>query len=100
MTPPKYGLRYSCFQCGTKFFDMNKPKPLCPKCGADQKKAPKKPASRQKHVVAPEEFPDAIDDEPMDEDLHDFPIKSDDDEPRFDPDHDHLSIDDMPEDDL
>lgn len=34
------GNRYACFQCGTKFYDLNKPEPLCPECGADQREAP------------------------------------------------------------
>jgi hypothetical protein len=34
------GTRYSCFQCGTKFYDLNRPEPLCPECGADQRTAP------------------------------------------------------------
>jgi len=98
MTHPKYGQRYTCFQCGIKFFDLNKPKPLCPKCGADQKKAPKKPSTKVKPVI-PDDFDDAPEVTPLDEDIGDFPIK-DDEEERFDPDHDHLSIEDMPDEDI
>lgn len=36
----KLGQRYACFQCGTKFYDLNRPEPLCPDCGADQREAP------------------------------------------------------------
>jgi len=79
---------------------MNKPKPLCPKCGADQKKAPKKSTSRPKAVHV-EEYDDTPEEEgPPEEDLGDFPLKGEEDEPRFDPDRDHLSIEDIPEDDL
>ncbi len=46
MSHPIYGEKYSCFECGTKFYNMNKPKPLCPKCGANQRKAPKKPLKK------------------------------------------------------
>jgi uncharacterized protein (TIGR02300 family) len=34
------GTKYTCFKCGTKFYDMKKPAPLCPKCGADQRESP------------------------------------------------------------
>lgn len=30
------GKRYKCYKCGTKFYDMNNPDPLCPSCGEDQ----------------------------------------------------------------
>ncbi len=36
----KLGTRYQCFQCGLKFYDLNRPEPLCPKCGADQRENP------------------------------------------------------------
>lgn len=36
----KLGTRYTCFQCGTKFYDLNRPAALCPSCGADQKDDP------------------------------------------------------------
>lgn len=61
MTHPKYGERYTCFQCGAKFYDLKKPEPLCPKCGVDQRTAPKKaspkPAKQPAYVkdYVPEE---------------------------------------------
>ena len=30
------GRRYSCFSCACKFYDLNRPDALCPKCGTDQ----------------------------------------------------------------
>jgi len=36
----KLGARYICFQCGTKFYDLNRPTPICPECQADQSDAP------------------------------------------------------------
>ncbi|MDP2304573.1 MAG: FYDLN acid domain-containing protein [Pseudomonadota bacterium] len=36
----KLGKRFQCFQCGLKFYDLNRPEPLCPKCGADQRENP------------------------------------------------------------
>jgi hypothetical protein len=34
------GKRYTCFKCSTKFYDLNRTEPLCPKCGADQREDP------------------------------------------------------------
>ncbi|MDH5509445.1 MAG: FYDLN acid domain-containing protein [Nitrospinota bacterium] len=101
MTHPKYGQRFSCYQCGVKFFDLGKPKPLCPKCGADQKKAPKKASVRVKPVVS-DDFEEVVDDEQLDEgvDVDELTMKGGDTEERFNPDRDHFSVEEMPEDDL
>ncbi|TVQ90555.1 MAG: TIGR02300 family protein [Deltaproteobacteria bacterium] len=40
MDKSKLGIRYTCFKCGIKFYDLNRPEPLCPECGADQREAP------------------------------------------------------------
>jgi uncharacterized protein (TIGR02300 family) len=34
------GTKYTCFKCAAKFYDLKKPAPTCPKCGADQREAP------------------------------------------------------------
>lgn len=34
------GTKYVCYKCQTKFYDMKKPDPVCPKCGADQRESP------------------------------------------------------------
>ena len=34
------GKRYTCFKCSCKFYDLNRPDPLCPKCGMDQREDP------------------------------------------------------------
>lgn len=34
------GSRFVCYKCQTKFYDMKKPDPVCPKCGADQRESP------------------------------------------------------------
>ena len=36
----RLGERFTCFQCGTKFYTLNKPEPTCPECSADQRNAP------------------------------------------------------------
>lgn len=30
---PDLGTKYECSNCGTKFYDLGKPEPICPKCG-------------------------------------------------------------------
>lgn len=59
---PKLGVKHTCFACAAKFYDLFRPEPLCPKCGADQREAPKSaPApkraaprkTRRKRAMAP-----------------------------------------------
>jgi hypothetical protein len=33
------GKKFECYNCRTKFYNLNKPDPICPKCGANQKNA-------------------------------------------------------------
>jgi len=40
MSPKDLGTKHTCFKCQTKFYDMKKPVPVCPKCGADQRESP------------------------------------------------------------
>jgi uncharacterized protein (TIGR02300 family) len=40
MAAKDMGNRFVCFKCATKFYDMKKPDPICPKCGADQRESP------------------------------------------------------------
>jgi len=37
---PGLGHKWSCFNCGTKFYDLGKAVPVCPKCEADQRDRP------------------------------------------------------------
>lgn len=47
------GTKYVCFKCGTKFYDLKKAEPLCPKCGADQRESPAlKPAPEKRRAAA------------------------------------------------
>jgi hypothetical protein len=51
---PELGKKYNCYSCHTKFYDLGKPVPLCPKCGADQRDAEEAPvttSSRSRRVV-------------------------------------------------
>lgn len=65
MPAKELGNKFTCFKCSTKFYDLKKPDPICPKCGADQRESPAlKPASESrrgrlssvpKAVIAPVE---------------------------------------------
>ena len=48
------GSKYVCYKCSTKFYDLRKPAPTCPKCGADQREAPviKPQTARQQRAAA------------------------------------------------
>lgn len=37
---PGLGHKWSCYNCGAKFYDLGKPFPVCPKCEADQRDRP------------------------------------------------------------
>jgi len=56
----KLGTKWNCFRCGAKFYDLNKPEPLCPKCGADQRQRPKVSASSPSQPAAPRRPPRPI----------------------------------------
>lgn len=62
---PELGKKYNCYSCHTKFYDLGKPVPLCPKCGADQRDAEDAPvytSSRgRRAAVAPVEEPEEPD---------------------------------------
>jgi uncharacterized protein (TIGR02300 family) len=76
------GTKHVCYKCQTKFYDMKKPDPLCPKCGADQRESPAlkpQPEGRRGRLAAtpkviepiePEEPAAAEEDE---EDIEAFP---------------------------
>jgi uncharacterized protein (TIGR02300 family) len=48
------GNKHVCFKCGTKFYDLKKPEPVCPKCGTDQRESPalKAPEPRRSRLSA------------------------------------------------
>ncbi|MBI4667308.1 MAG: FYDLN acid domain-containing protein [Nitrospinae bacterium] len=99
MSHPKYGDKFTCYSCGTKFYTMKKPEPLCPKCGADQRKAPKKPSAKSApKPLVPDEFEGEEEEAPLlDEDVESFGF--DEDEEGFEPGGGNLIVDDMPDED-
>ena len=81
---PELGKKYDCFHCHTKFYNLVKPDPICPKCGANQKNAKADdappPAPRPKRRSAmletipdenPPEFGEEAPAEPEESDLDD-----------------------------
>ncbi len=85
------GTKHTCFKCGTKFYDMKKPEPVCPKCGADQRQSPASkpsPAAERRSrpakpvaPVAPVEEAEAEPDDDADADADEDAEDADDDEP-------------------
>ena len=70
------GTKHICWKCSTKYYDLKKVEPVCPKCGADPRQAPvvKAPtaAERRKAAVkaAPvEEVPEVVEEAEVEEDL-------------------------------
>lgn len=58
------GVKHSCWKCGTKFYDLRKPAPTCPKCGSDPRAAPKvkaPPAAERRRVKEEPEVEDVAD---------------------------------------
>ena len=66
---PELGKKYTCYSCHTKFYDLGKAVPICPKCGADQRDAddtPVVPTSRSRGAAR--SAPVAVE-EPAEEDF-------------------------------
>lgn len=67
MNKEKWGIKRVCLNCGTRFYDFNKPVILCPNCNAEfdpeylQRKKSK--TSQEKEVVEEIESVELIDDE-------------------------------------
>ena len=36
----RLGRKWTCFSCAKKFYDLQKPKPICPSCNVDQETRP------------------------------------------------------------
>jgi uncharacterized protein (TIGR02300 family) len=53
MSGKDLGTKHVCFKCGTRFYDLKKPEPICPKCGADQRQSPAaRPAEKRQRAQA------------------------------------------------
>ncbi len=65
------GKKFTCYNCGAKFYDFKKPEALCPKCNANQKNAPAKAKTVKKektvHVIEDDFTPETEAAEPAEE---------------------------------
>lgn len=67
------GNKFECFSCGTRFYDLGKPEPICPKCGANQKDSDRgdspgtTPAARKKRKVEPPKPIEIEEEEPIED---------------------------------
>ncbi|MFN0061114.1 MAG: TIGR02300 family protein [Myxococcaceae bacterium] len=55
MAAKDLGAKFICFKCSTKFYDLKRPEPVCPKCGADQRESPalRPPSETKRTRLAP-----------------------------------------------
>jgi predicted nucleic acid-binding Zn-ribbon protein len=75
------GTKHVCYKCGTRFYDLRKPEPICPKCGADQRQSPAVKAPAEKRTRAPAKPPPAPEPEAEAADAEaDDDVESDDDD--------------------
>ncbi|MFH1531523.1 MAG: FYDLN acid domain-containing protein [Pseudomonadota bacterium] len=54
----KFGKKHACQGCGVKFYDMHKPQPVCPRCGASQNGKSRKKA--EPVFLVEEDLDDAV----------------------------------------
>lgn len=85
MTRKEWGNRFICYSCGCKYYDLNRPEPLCPRCGADPREVVvgARPAPRQSRASASsdvEEGESDITDESLDIDFEGGGILDDEEE--------------------
>jgi predicted nucleic acid-binding Zn-ribbon protein len=52
MAAKDFGAKHVCFKCSAKFYDLKKPEPICPKCGANQKDNQNKPEPKRSRLSA------------------------------------------------
>ncbi len=81
----KLGQRWVCYECAARFYDLNRPEPLCPKCKADQRESPAyakpKPKRGRRKKAAPAPPAELVEEplviaeapHPMDQDLDEEP---------------------------
>ena len=71
------GTKHICWKCSTKYYDLKKVDPVCPKCGADPRQAPvvKAPTAAERRKAAAvkavpvEEVPEVVEEAEVEEDL-------------------------------
>lgn len=75
----KFGKKFTCWSCGTKFYDLNKPSPKCPKCAANPDDDPNKGMPAPPPPTYGDEFAEEVEEEvveePDEEELDDEPAE-------------------------
>ena len=67
---PDLGKKYTCYSCHTKFYDLGKAVPICPKCGADQRDAEEAPVATSSRGRGARSAPaPVVVEEPIEEDF-------------------------------
>jgi len=61
------GRKHTCYKCSSKFYDLKKPRAVCPKCGADQADAPAVPVAAAPAPVVPQKRAPRMVDPPAEE---------------------------------
>jgi uncharacterized protein (TIGR02300 family) len=78
------GSKHTCFKCSTRFYDLKKNVPVCPKCGADQRESPalKAPSEKRSRAAKPVEpvVPEVAEELELDEELDEDDDEEDDDD--------------------
>ena len=72
MVKRNWGTKRVCKGCDARFYDLNREKPQCPKCGAEYVAGNPQKA---RHRAAPPEPPPAVEPVPPSEDEHVVPLK-------------------------
>ena len=50
------GKRYRCYKCGSKFYDLGRPRPQCPSCSENQNDDPAKKPNKQRRRLRQSSF--------------------------------------------
>jgi uncharacterized protein (TIGR02300 family) len=66
---PELGKKYTCYSCHTKFYDLGKAVPICPKCGADQRDAEDTPVVTSSRSRGAARSAPVVVEEPAEEDF-------------------------------
>lgn len=91
MAKPEWGTKRTCLQCATRFYDMKKKPPVCPKCGAVFE-IDTSAKSRRSRAAADEKARRAV---PTPELIDDIPLEADSSEDTMIEDVDELGEDDI-----
>ena len=64
---PDLGTKHECSSCGSKFYDLGKDEPICPKCGLNQLAEEEEPAPPEPEEKTAEPKKKAAEEKPAEE---------------------------------